>query len=83
MKNHEKNEHLSNLDIGNKAVIGELKTDRDMKRRLLDIGLISGTRVKCLQKSRSGDISAYMIRGAVIALRRETAEQIEISGCAI
>jgi ferrous iron transport protein A len=42
-----------------------------MRRRLLDMGLIEGTRVECLQKSPAGDPVAYFVRGAVIALRSE------------
>ena len=47
-----------------------------MRRRLLDIGLIEGTDVECLQRSPAGDPVAYLIRGAVIALRAEDASQI-------
>ena len=42
-----------------------------MRRRLLDIGLVEGTNIECLQKSPAGDPVAYLIRGAVIALRAE------------
>ena len=45
--------------------------DPDILRRLLDIGVISGTRVKCVLKSPLGDPTAYLIRGAVMALRKE------------
>ena len=37
--------------------------------RLLDTGLIPGTRVTCTAVSPAGDPAAYLIRGAVIALR--------------
>lgn len=50
-----------------------------MRRRLQDIGLIEGTKVKCLQKSPAGDPVAYLIRGAVIALRSEDSSNILIS----
>ena len=43
----------------------------DMRRRLQDIGLIEGTVVECVGKSPLGDPCAYVIRGAVIALRSE------------
>jgi len=44
-----------------------------MRRRLMDIGLVEGTQVMCVQQAPSGDPVAYGIRGAVIALRREDA----------
>ena len=50
--------------------------DGSMRRRLQDLGLIEGTRVECLQRSPSGDPTAYLIRGAVIALREEDSSKI-------
>ena len=41
-----------------------------MAGRLKDLGLISGTSVRCLYRAPFGDPTAYEIRGAVIALRR-------------
>ena len=41
-----------------------------MRRRLMDVGLIEHTEVECLGRSPGGDPAAYLIRGAVIALRR-------------
>ena len=41
------------------------------QQRFQEIGLIEGTQVECLQKSPAGDPVAYLIRGAVIALRAE------------
>ncbi len=40
-----------------------------MRRRLLDIGLAEGTVVECVGKSPMGDPRAYLICGAVIAIR--------------
>lgn len=47
-----------------------------MRRRLLDIGMAQGTTVKCLGRNPSGNLSAYLICGAVIAIRRSDAAQI-------
>lgn len=46
----------------------------------LDIGLVEGTDVSCLQKSPAGDPVAYLIRGAVIAIRSEDSSQIVVEG---
>lgn len=74
MENAEKS--LSCLDEGCWGCVRRLDTKGNMRRRLQDIGLIEGTRVKCLQKSPSGDPVAYLIRGAVIALRNDTSSEI-------
>ena len=47
-----------------------------MRNRLNDLGLIEGTYVECLYRNKG--ISAYMIRGAVIALRAEDTSLIKI-----
>jgi ferrous iron transport protein A len=69
---------LNDIGPGEHAIISELKSDENMKRRLLDIGLIRGTKVECLGRSPGGDPSAYLIRGAVIAIRSEDCENILI-----
>ena len=44
----------------------------------MNIGLVPGSAVKCLQKSPLGDPVAYDICGAVIALRQEDASKIYV-----
>ena len=48
-----------------------------MRRRLMDIGFTEGTEVKCVLAAPSGEPKAYLVRGSVIALRREDAQLIE------
>ena len=69
---------LSALRVGQSAYVAEIQADEAMRRRLLDLGLIRGTRVTCTAKSPAGDPAAYLIRGAVIALRKSDAAQIEV-----
>lgn len=69
---------LDKLKPGDSATILKLKNDDDMKRRLLDIGLVEGTKIDCLFQSFSKDPIAFLIRGAVIALRYEDMKKIEI-----
>lgn len=69
---------LFSLSEGMCARVTKLKNDGSMRRRLQDLGLIEGTRVKCLQRSPSGDPTAYLIRGAVIALREEDSSKIMV-----
>jgi len=67
---------LSFLPTGRKARVKALMSNGISRRRMLDLGLISDTIIEALQKSPSGDPVAYLIRGAVIALRSEEASQI-------
>lgn len=70
--------NLNSIDVGEYAEISELLTNGGMRRRLLDIGLTPDTRVECVGKSPAGDPKAFLIRGAVIAIRKEDCAQILI-----
>jgi DtxR family Mn-dependent transcriptional regulator len=48
------------------------------RRRMLDLGLVPGTEVRLVRRAPGGDPVAYRIRGAVLALRRQQADQIRI-----
>ena len=67
---------LAEMNQGDSAVVGNIELRTGMRRRLLDIGLIPGTMVECVQKSPLGDPAAYSFRGTVIALRQEDASNI-------
>lgn len=69
-------DNLASLKEGETAYVRKLYIKGSMRRRLQDLGLINGTKVSCIQKSPSGDPTAYMIRGAVIALRNSDAQGI-------
>ena len=66
---------LNQLKPGEEAVVTSISGEN---RRLRDLGLIEGTKVKCVLKSPLGDPAAYKIRGAVIAIRREDAADIQV-----
>ncbi|HIV34899.1 MAG TPA: ferrous iron transport protein A [Candidatus Blautia intestinigallinarum] len=70
---------LSQLSPGQSGIILALSKNLNIQRRLLDLGFVQGTRIKCLFRSPLGDPTAYLIRGTVIALRREDASKILIT----
>ena len=45
---------------------------------LRELGFIAGTRITCLHRVSDGASAAYLVRGTVIALRRNDAERIEV-----
>ena len=69
---------LCALRPGDHAVVTALHSGGAMRRRLRDIGLIENTPVECIGLGSGGEIAAYYIRGAVIALRREDSGSIEV-----
>lgn len=69
---------LKDINEGSTCIIKKINTTGAMRRRLMDIGMIEGTKVECVLKSPSGDSLAYLIRGAVIALRNEDSSKVMI-----
>lgn len=49
------------------------------RRRLLDLGVVPGTRVTAEFTSAGGDPTAYRVRGALVALRRKQAEWVYVT----
>ena len=69
---------LNTLRVGQSARVSHIEAEPAMRRRLLDIGLIPGTRVVCTAVSPAGDPAAYLIRCAVIALRARDAAGVRL-----
>ena len=69
---------LCELQPGQEAVVTALDLSGSLRRRLLDLGLVENTPVRCLGRSAFGDPSAYLIRGAVIALRACDSRRIRV-----
>ena len=67
---------LSALREGESAYVTEVSAGPAMDRRLTDLGLVRGTRVTCVLRSPADDPCAYLIRGALIALRRSDADGV-------
>lgn len=70
---------LDQLPLGKKANVAALTSDGSARRRMLDLGIIDGTEIEPLYKSPSGNPVAYLIRGAVIALRSDVSAKIIVS----
>lgn len=62
---------LSDIKKGERFYITKLVTKGELRRRLFDLGFVPGTKTECVRISPFGDPKAFLIRGAVIALRRE------------
>jgi DtxR family Mn-dependent transcriptional regulator len=73
--------NLTALRVGQQATVDRLDDSLQgfTRRRLLDLGLTPGTIVAAQMRSLMGDPTAYRVRGALIALRREQAEKVLIS----
>ncbi len=74
------NKHFNLCDIkpGDKAKIFCINSKGTIRRRLLDMGLTENTVIECVGKSPLGDPIAFLVRGAIVALRSEDCKNILI-----
>lgn len=70
---------LSEILEEEKCIVKSIEAKDDIRRRLQDMGLIPGTQIQCVFKSPYGDPTAYLIRGALVALRKADADNIFVS----
>ncbi len=71
-------ENLSQLPLNKNGRIVKIECDEGIKRRLLDMGLVKGTNIVPILVSPSGEPRAFLVRGTIIAIRKEDAKNIKI-----
>lgn len=67
---------LSSLAPGQVGIVAAIQVPSDSKPRLLEMGLLKGTRVQLIRFAPMGDPVEIKIRGYHLTLRRHEAEQI-------
>ena len=67
---------LAALPVGKSGIIASVSADAPARRRLHELGFISGNEVQTLFRAPLGDPTAYAICGTVMALRKKDAEKI-------
>lgn len=72
---------LDRLCPGGQGQVSAVAAQGVMRRRLQDLGFVTGAQVECLGKSPLGDPSAYRVKGAVVALRQQDASLIGVHLC--
>ncbi len=70
---------LDSLPEGQEAIVQAVCVDGAMRRRLVDFGLIEGTKISCLRKARG--CALYRVRGAIVALRCKDTANICVRLC--
>ena len=73
---------LNNIKPGESGEIVFLVNDALMAGRLRDLGFAPGAVISCVMRRPKGNIAAYLVRNAVIALRKEDSQLIFVRECA-
>ncbi len=64
---------LTDLAVGSKAVVAELKVTPEHKPRLMEMGILVGTSVELVRFAPMGDPVEIKVRGYHLSLRRSDA----------
>lgn len=71
--------NLTEVPINDFANVLSINCDNSLKKRLLDLGLVSNTRISPIFVSPFGDPIAYEFRGNIIAIRKNEAKNIVVT----
>jgi len=69
---------LSQLDSGQRFTVVKIRSNGEIRRRLLDIGFIKGETGLVLREALLKDPIELKIKGTKVSLRRSEAKMIEV-----
>lgn len=67
---------LTSLEVGQRAVVSEIKVPAEHRGRILEMGLLVGTPIELVRFAPLGDPVEIKVRGYNLSLRKHEAEQI-------
>jgi ferrous iron transport protein A len=70
---------LTSVPIGASATVTEIKLPPESRPRLMEMGLLVGTRVELVRFAPLGDPVEIKVRGYHLTLRKHEAEQIWVN----
>lgn len=69
---------LAALPLGTEGIVRNVRTARHIARRLMELGLVPGTRVSITRVAPLGDPLELRLRNYALSIRRSEALSIEI-----
>lgn len=69
---------LSEIPIGQVVQVARIAGSGSFRRRLMELGLVPGTRVELLRVAPLGDPLELLVRGASLSIRKQEASAIEV-----
>jgi ferrous iron transport protein A len=69
---------LADVAIGSWATVEHVGGERSFRRRLMELGLVPGTRVRMMGIAPLGDPMELLVRGASLSIRRREAGAIRV-----
>lgn len=69
---------LADLPLKTPATIQQVGGQRSFRRRLMELGLVPGTRISVINVAPLGDPLELLVRGGHLTIRRHEATMIEV-----
>lgn len=69
---------LAELREGESAVLESLHLEENIARRLMELGFLPGQMIAAARSAPGGDPRVFRVDGSEVALRRETASQLQV-----
>jgi len=70
---------LTSLAVGASATVVEIKLPTTSRQRLMEMGLLAGSRIQLVRYAPLGDPLEIKVRGYNLTLRKQEAEQILVT----
>lgn len=72
---------LAEMTLGQDAYVIRVDGERNLRRRLLELGLLPNTSVRLLHVAPLGDPLSLRVRNTTLSIRKAEAQQIQVKLC--
>ena len=69
---------LADLQVGERAIVQELKLDHSVAEHLMNLGFVPGLEVSVERCGPGGDPRVYRVEGTEVAIRSELSRHIHV-----
>lgn len=69
---------LGDVSIGSAAIVKAIGGEAAFRRRLMELGILPGTRVELVRVAPLGDPLELRVRGCALSIRRDEARSIRV-----
>jgi Fe2+ transport system protein FeoA len=77
-RQHREANALSDLKVGESAIVGDLELAPSLAEHLMNLGLVPGFEVTVARACPGGDPRVYRVEGTEIAMRRDLSKHIHV-----
>jgi ferrous iron transport protein A len=70
---------LASLPAGTSAIVHEVRLALDYQQRLMELGILNGTRIELVRYAPLGDPVEIRVRGCNLTLRKQEADQVLVA----